>query len=250
MCGGTSPSVALVVRAVEIFDIRIALIEMEVVIAAVIGTHQQAGEHIALSIVSTVLADFSTFLLHLLPYSTINDRLVDIFENDPILTVIFNTFFILIGFRVGLEIEDITAILLQGEDFDDRGAIPFCRELLLALPRPLNTLLKLIGPRGEDTVPFKLSGNLLRPKPIRGHAVYAPHDLGRFIIHNPTLRIVRVLDVTVGRLAHRLTGISLDLVAHTALFADIAGVPLVEQIADRRKFIFSFGGVDIVRNCH
>ena len=47
------------------------------------------------------------------------------------------------------------------------------------------------------------------------------------------LRIIRVLDVTVGRLAHRLTGIALDLIADTALLADVPGVPLIEQVADR-----------------
>ena len=64
------------------------------------------------------------------------------------------------------------------------------------------------------------------------------------------LRIVRVLDVTVGRLAHRFTGIALDLIADAPLFADIAGVPLVEQVADRSKLIFALCRVDVIRNGH
>ena len=62
------------------------------------------------------------------------------------------------------------------------------------------------------------------------------------------LWIIRVLDVTIGRLAHRLTGIALDLIADAPLFADIAGVPLVEQVADRGKLIFALRRVDVIRN--
>ena len=112
MRGGTGASIALVVGAVEILDIGIALIEMEVEIAATIGTHQQAGKHIAFPIARAALADFSPFLLNLLPHGSIYDRFVDVFENDPVLTVILNALFVLVGFGVGLEIEDITAILL------------------------------------------------------------------------------------------------------------------------------------------
>ena len=64
------------------------------------------------------------------------------------------------------------------------------------------------------------------------------------------LRIIRVLDVTIGRLAHRLTGIALDLIADAPLFADIAGIPLVEQVADRGKLIFALCRVDVIRNGH
>jgi len=51
-------------------------------------------------------------------------------------------------------------------------------------------------------------------------------------------------------LTHWLTSVPLDFVADTAFFADIADVPLIEQVADRRQLVFSFGGVDIVRNRH
>ena len=44
---GTGTSIALVIGTIKILDIRIALIEMEVEIAAAVSTHQQAGKHIA-----------------------------------------------------------------------------------------------------------------------------------------------------------------------------------------------------------
>ena len=66
------------------------------------------------SIICAALADLSSFLLNLLPHGTVYDRFVDIFENDPVFTGIYYPFFIFVRFRVGLEIENITAILLQG----------------------------------------------------------------------------------------------------------------------------------------
>lgn len=112
---GTSASVALIVGAVKILDIRIALIEMEVEIAAAIGAYQEAGEHIAFPVVGSALADFPPLLLDLFPYGTINDRLMHILENDPVFTVILDPLFVLVGFGIGLEVEDITAILLEGQ---------------------------------------------------------------------------------------------------------------------------------------
>lgn len=158
-----------------------------------------------------------------------------ILENDPVFTVILNPLFVLVGFGIGLEVEDIAAILLQGQYLCDGGAVPFCRRLLLALSGPLDTLLEPVGPRGEDTFPLKLGGDLLRPKPVQGHAVNVSDHLGRFIVYDPTLRIVRVFDVPVGRLSHRLTGVPLDLVADAPLLADIAGVPLVEEVPIKKE---------------
>lgn len=46
--------------------------------------------------------------------------------------------------------------------------------------------------------------------------------------------IVRVLDVAIGRLSHRLTSIALDFVADAPLLADVTGVPLVEHVPFRK----------------
>lgn len=229
MGGRTAPTVALIVGAVEILDLRVALIEMEVKIAAAISTDQKAGEHVVLTFVGAALADFAPLLLHLLKNRPFDDRLVDILEDDPILTVILQPLFVLVGFGVGLEVENVTAILLQRQDFGHGGTVPLGSGLLLTLSRALDALFQPIGTRGKDFIPFKLRGDLLRSVALQGHAVNPPNHLGGFVIYDPSFRIVGVFDVTVGRLAHRLARISLDLVADTPLFADVAGVPLIER---------------------
>ena len=139
------PPVALVVGAVEILDIRVALVEMEVEVIAAISTYQKTGKHIALPIVSTALAYFPSLLLNLFPHGAINDRLMHILENDPVFTVILDPLFVLVGFGIGLEVEDIAAILLQGQYLCDGVAILFCRRLLLAFSGPLDPLLEPVG---------------------------------------------------------------------------------------------------------
>ena len=229
MSRGAGAAVALVVGAVEILDLRIALIEVKVKVAAAVGADQQAGKHIVFSVVGAALADFAPLLLHLLIHSTLDDRHMDVLEHHPILTVIVDSLLILVGFGISFEIENVTTVFLQGENFGYCGAVPLGRRLLFALAGAFDALREPVGPRGQDIVLFKLGGNLLCSEPLQSHAVNAAHNLGCLVIHDPMLRIIRVLDVTIGRLAHRLTGIALDLIADAPLFADIAGVPLVEH---------------------
>lgn len=136
----TTPTIAFVVGAVEILDLRVSLIEVEVKIATAVSTDQKAGEHIVLAFVGATLADFAPLLLHLLKDGTLYDRLVDVLEDDPILTVILQPLFVLVVFGVGLEVENVTAILLQRQDFGHGGTVPLGSGLLFAFSGPLDPL--------------------------------------------------------------------------------------------------------------
>ena len=69
------------------------------------------------------------------------------------------------------------------------------------------------------------------PLPItfQRHIKNAPDNLRSFFINDPALGIVRVLDISIGRLSHWFTGVALDFVTDTAFLADVTGVPLIEQ---------------------
>ena len=123
----TGAAIALVVGAVEILDLRIALIEVKVKVATAIGADQQAGKHIVFPVVGATLADFAPFLLHLLIHSTLDDRLMDVLEHHPILTVIVDPLLILVGLGISFEIENVTTVFLQGENFGYCGAVPLGR---------------------------------------------------------------------------------------------------------------------------
>ena len=150
---------------------------MEVKIASAVSTDQKAGEHVVFAFVGAALADFAPLLLHLFKYGPFDDRLVDILEDDPILTVILQPLFVLIGFGVGLEVENVTAILLQRQDFGHGGTVPLGSGLLLALSGTLDALFQPIGAWGKDFFLFKLRCNLFRPVALQGHAVNPPNHL-------------------------------------------------------------------------
>ena len=93
---GAGAAVAFIIGTVEISDLRVPLIEMEMQVVSAIGTDQQPGKHILFALVGAALADFAPFLLNLLPHGTVNDRLMDVFENHPIFTVIFDPLLVFI----------------------------------------------------------------------------------------------------------------------------------------------------------
>ena len=103
--------------AVEIFDLWVALVEMEVKVIAAVRTDPKAGKHMFLTFMSAALTDLSPPLLNFLPGGPVNDGLMHILEDCPILAVIFNAALVFVGLGVGLEIENIAAIFLERKDF-------------------------------------------------------------------------------------------------------------------------------------
>ena len=194
-----------------------------------IGADQQAGKHIAFPFVGTALADLAALLLDLLKDRPLNDRFVDVLKDNPVLPVIFNSLFVLVRLGVGFEIKDVAAILLQRQYFGNTGAVPLCRSLLLSFAGPFNAFFEPVGAGRQDTVLFKTCCNLLCSITIQGHTINPTNHLGGLLIHDPPFGIVRVLDIAVGRLPHRLARIALDLIADPALLADVTGVPLIED---------------------
>ena len=95
MGGSATPTIALVVGAVEILDVGVALIEMEVQVVSAVGTDQKAGEHIAFSLMGAALADLASLLLDLLKDCPLNDGFVDILEDDPVFRSLASRFLFL-----------------------------------------------------------------------------------------------------------------------------------------------------------
>lgn len=60
-----------------------------------------------LSFVGLPLANTGAFLLDALPQLARNNGLMHVFEDDPVFAVIFKALFVLIGLRVGLEVDEV-----------------------------------------------------------------------------------------------------------------------------------------------
>ena len=115
----------MVLTAKEL-DVMIALVEVEVEIAAALRAFQIAGEHAGL------LGDFGPLAasafgksLHLFPGGPVNDRLVDIEEDRPVFFGVLNAPLDLIGLGVTFEVDNVAAVFLQSEDLLDGGVAPF-----------------------------------------------------------------------------------------------------------------------------
>lgn len=132
----------------------------------------------------------------------------------------------------------------------DSGAVPHIRPTEFAFPRTIDALFTPIGDGGKDFLLGEYCGDLLRSIAIQSHSEYAADHLGGLLIHDPLFGIVGVFLVAIGRRPHRFAGVALDLVADPALLADVAGVPLIEQVADGCQFVLALGGVDVVRDRH
>ena len=248
MGGLAGTTVALVVGAVEILDFRVALIEVKVQIAAAVCADKQAGEHIVFSVAGTAFAHLSTLLLYLLKHGTFNNGFVNILEHHPIFRVVMNPLLVLVGLGVGFEVQNITTILLLVQKMGNRGAIPLGGWTNLAPSGTADAFLNPVGLRRQDAFLFKLGGNLFRAKALQRHIKNAPDNLCSFFINDPMLGIVRVLDIPIGRKSHRFAGVAFDFITDTAFLADVAGIPLIEQVSDGCQFVFSLGRVDVVRN--
>lgn len=128
MCCRAFPQTGIVVLTAEILDVVVFLVEVEVEIATALGAFQPPGEHAWLLGNGGVLAAGS-FLhgLHFFPCGPVNDRLMDIEKDSSVFLRVFNAPFHFVGFGIALEVNDISAVFLQGENFLDGGMSPFGR---------------------------------------------------------------------------------------------------------------------------
>ena len=200
------------------------------------------------SVAGTAFAHLSTLLLYLLKHGTFNNGFVNILEHHPIFRVVMNPLLVLVGLGVGFEVQNITTILLLVQKMGNRGAIPLGCWTYLAPSGTADAFLNPVGLRRQDAFLFKLGGNLFRAKALQRHIKNAPDNLCSFFINDPMLGIVRVLDIPIGRKSHRFAGVAFDFITDTAFLADVAGIPLIEQVSDGCQFVFSLGRVDVVRN--
>ena len=170
-----------------------------------------------------------------------------VFEDDPVFAVIFKALFVLIGLRVGLEVDEVAAVFLARQNGYNGRAVPTARFLC---HRSIGTAYAALPPVvswSEHMFFGQPGGNLLCAETVHVQTEYTFHHRSRFIVHDPALTSSRVFHVPVWWKAHGHSCVSAYLVADSTLFAYIPAVPLVEQVADGREFVFSLVCVDAVR---
>ena len=143
----------MVVAAKEL-DVVVALVEVEIQIAAALRAFQIAGKGAGLLGNGGPSAPGGLQALHLFPTDTINDRLMDIEEDRPVFFRGFDPALHFVGLGIGFEVDHIAAVFLQCEDFLDSGMVPLGRlqrTFGAALADPLAGSILSFG------VPFKIN---------------------------------------------------------------------------------------------
>ena len=175
---------------------------------------------------------------------------MDIEKNRPVFLRVFNPPLYLVGLGIAFEVDHVAAVFLQGEDFFDGGMAPLDRLHGTLGAAPVCTLAPPVVGRIENTVLFQRGGGFRQPIAVQRHLVDTPHHRSGIRVDHPKAEIVRVLDVAIGRRRQRDAGITFHFVDDPALFRNILGVPLVHNIAERGKLIFTLVAVHAVRHGH
>ena len=220
----------IVVLAAKEFNIVVALVKMEIQIAAALRAFQQAGEYAGL------LRDRGLFAarpflerLHLFPSLAVNDSLMDIEEDRPVLLRVLNPALHFIGFGIAFKVDDIATVFLRGQNLLDCGVPPFCGlHGAFGAASACTPAAPVVG-RVDDPIRTEGSGSFSQPVPVQRHAVDTAYHLGGLRINHPKARVVRVFDVAIGRRGERNPGVAFHLIDDPALLGNVLGVVFIEQ---------------------
>ena len=170
-------------------------------LAAAIGTIKKIAKHILLAVLlfrSTALCLYDK-RLHQLKIITVNNRLVNVLENHPVFFRIIVAFLILVWFGISLEVDYIAAILLLSENFGDSGFAPLVFVRLCYLTAFSDTLFLPIRHRNQHLAFLQNTGNRFVTLAFKRHFENVTHDLCRFGINNPLLRVIGRFNISIRR---------------------------------------------------
>ena len=114
------PATAFVIGTTEIFDICIAGVHMIVKVLTAASADNQSRKHIDFSAVSLFLPGLASLFLYCLPHRTLYNRLMNVLENSDVFRGVFYSLLELVRFGIGFEVNDISAVFLQGEHLTNR----------------------------------------------------------------------------------------------------------------------------------
>ena len=128
-------------RTVKILYFGIWLVEMITEITPTVGTNKQAWKHIFFAVRFLFFACFpvSSFLYRF-PYTSVNNRLVNIFENNKVFLVIYYASFVFVRFWIGFEIYQVAAVFLFFQHFNNYRRTPIIRIRHWFFTAPVDTL--------------------------------------------------------------------------------------------------------------
>lgn len=101
--------------------------------------------------------------------------------------------------------------------------------------------------RNRDLLILQDLCDLIRTEAFQSHLKDPADDLRSFLVHDPLVRIVLTLEVTIGWIAcYVLAGPALCLKDGLDLFTGVLGVPFIHDVSERHKVIVALGSINAV----
>ena len=157
---------------------------------------------------------------------------MSVIENPAILYWILPLLLVINGVGVGLEIDRAAGVLHVFENVGNGAFVPAIL-VLRRLMRRFSAIPLFIGGGIQHLFLFQQSGDLARTLALHAKRKDPLHNLCRFLINHPLLRIVRVTLIAVGNVGGQaLSTLTLRFVDGTDFAAGILGIPLIEPVLD------------------
>ena len=175
---------------------------------------------------------------------------MDIEEDGPVLLRVLNPALHFIGFGIALEVDDITAVFLRGQNLLDCGVSPFCGLHGAFGAAPACTPAAPVVGWVDDPIRTEGSGSFSQPVPVQRHAVDTAYHLGGLRVNDPKPGIVRVLYVSVRRRRKRNPSVTFHLIDDPALFRNVLGVVFIHNVLERGEIVLTLVAVHAIGNGH
>ena len=185
-------------------------------------------------------------LLHLFKGGAVDDRLMHVLEYHLLFFRRFKTFLVFEGLGIGLEIDNVAAVFLPREDAGNGGTLPLAGVGLGFLTASAHAFFVPVG--GAVEVPLVLhdAGDGVDAVAFEIELEDLPHHRRRLRVDDPAFLILRIFHIPIGRLSERNARLAARFVRRTAFAADIFGVKLVEDVANRHEIVVFIDTVHIV----
>ena len=144
------------------------------------------------------------------------------------------------GLGVGFEVHRTAGVLWTLQYPRNRFWVPLIEVFRHGFPIPFC----VVRFDGQNLTGGQCLCNLHRPFPRNTQIKNLFDDLGGFLVHNPLFLVVRVFHIPIGRIgAEVFPGVALCLHDGADFLAGIAGIEIVEQIAEWGKVVVALVAV-------
>ena len=162
---------------------------VDIHLAAAIGTIEQACEGCCLAPAVRVASDLAADFLHKVKGLLVDDRLMGILKNRPLVLRDIVAFLIL-EMLSGLEVDGVSQILTLFQNVADGGRTPAVHIFeSLVFVHALAMLCKVSG-RNEYLFFFQFVGDLIRTVAVNRHGKDTLHNLGGFGVNQPLVSLL------------------------------------------------------------